>query len=386
MTQANDLGQIANQARTLYRGRVNAGFQALATGNEGSSAPSQTYPFMRWRNDGAGLIYERNAADNGWTIVQNYAATADPTTGDDSADGYVRGALWINVGANKAFLCTNPAAGAAVWAPLSFSAFMQTLLAATSAEAARTTLGVGALLRAKAPPAIANNASDANNDIDIAAGACSSDEGPILTLAATLTKRLDASWAVGTGNGGLDTGAKANSTWYAVWLIARSDTGVVDALFSLSATAPTMPAGYDRKRRLGWVRTDGSGNIRGFTHTGDLFELTARILDVNNNSLSTSVATYTLTVPPGLVGMLASRVGNNGFVRVAIWPADIADMASSDASCVYTSTNSTGGQGSSQVFMRVSSASQVKCRLDAGTAVPFILGTHGWIDRRGRDD
>ena len=51
----------------------------------------------------------------------------------------------------------------------------------------------------------------------------------------------------------------ANDTWYHVWLIKRADTGVVDALFSLSATAPTMPANYTRQppRRFGpdqWVR------------------------------------------------------------------------------------------------------------------------------------
>lgn len=63
--------------------------------------------------------------------------------------------------------------------------------------------------------------------------------------------------AVGVANG-LDTGALAINTWYSVWVIWN---GVTTAgLLSLSATAPTLPAGYTHKARVGWVRTDGTGN------------------------------------------------------------------------------------------------------------------------------
>lgn len=105
--------------------------------------------------------------------------------------------------------------------------------------------------------ALTTNVADATNDIDIAVGSAASDDtDPVkMVLAAALGKRLDAAWAVGgtpgTAAGGLDTGAVGNSTYY-VWLIRRPDTGVVDALFSLSATAPTMPTSYTQKRQLGW--------------------------------------------------------------------------------------------------------------------------------------
>jgi len=90
--------------------------------------------------------------------------------------------------------------------------------------------------------------------------ASADDNSSYLRLTAAITKRLDASWTVGTGNGGLDTGTKTAGVLYHVWLIKRSDTGVVDALFSTSATAPTMPSGYDKKRWLGWIITDSSTN------------------------------------------------------------------------------------------------------------------------------
>jgi hypothetical protein len=46
---------------------------------------------------------------------ENYGATTSPTTGDDAADGYIRGSVWIDTSADRVFFCTNPAAGAATW-------------------------------------------------------------------------------------------------------------------------------------------------------------------------------------------------------------------------------------------------------------------------------
>lgn len=121
-----------------------------------------------------------------------------------------------------------------------------------------------------------NNVSDATNDIDISAGSARDGANAMdMVLAATITKRLDASWAVGTNQGGLDTGAIGNSDYY-LWLIARSDTGVVDAIFSLSSTAPTMPASYDFKRLIGWFKRVG-GTIVAF-HT---YEIEAGGLEMN---------------------------------------------------------------------------------------------------------
>ena len=59
---------------------------------------------MIWRNDTGKLVKRRNAANSGWEIIENYGATADPTAGDDSADGYIRGSVWINVTGNRRVL------------------------------------------------------------------------------------------------------------------------------------------------------------------------------------------------------------------------------------------------------------------------------------------
>lgn len=61
-----------------------------------------------------------------------------------------------------------------------------------------------------------------------------------------------------SGANGLDTGVSVASTWYSVWVIWNGVTAA--GLLSTSATAPTMPAGYTYKARVGWVRSDATAN------------------------------------------------------------------------------------------------------------------------------
>lgn len=147
---------------------------------------------------------------------------------------------------------------------------------------------------------MSNNVSDTSNDLDIAAGECVDSTGLfLLTRAAVLTKRLDATWSVGSGGGGLDTGVKGNSQTYFVHLIRNPSTGVVDALFSLSATAPTMPVGYTIRRRIGIILTDGSGNIRAFYQRGTTYILPPGI-DSDIGFTSTSTLYSVTGIPSGI--------------------------------------------------------------------------------------
>lgn len=71
------------------------------------------------------------------------------------------------------------------------------------------------------------------------------------------------------GTGGLDTGLEAANTWYYVHVVADS-TGVnpTAGLLSTSATAPTLPSGYDQFRRIGTVRNTAGSNFRPFAVSG----------------------------------------------------------------------------------------------------------------------
>lgn len=78
----------------------------------------------------------------------------------------------------------------------------------------------------------------------------------------TLTSVNLASLVTGSASGSansLDTGAWANSTWYYVYVIWNGTTTA--GLFSLSATAPTLPSGYTYFARVGAIRTQAATNF-----------------------------------------------------------------------------------------------------------------------------
>ena len=111
-------------------------------------------------------------------------------------------------------------------------------------------------------PVTLTNAADADHDITVPiTSARDVDDGGDIRLTSAITKQIDASFAEGDNQGGLDTGTVAADTTYFVWLIGKTD-GTADVLFSLSKTAPTMPTGFTLKRLLAAVRTpSGAADI-----------------------------------------------------------------------------------------------------------------------------
>lgn len=157
-----------------------------------------------------------------------------------------------------------------------------------------------------------NDVSDLDHDIAIAPGvARSGDDSTNMTLAAILTKQIDAAWAVGDDAGGLDTGSVAVNTLYAVWLIKRPDTGVVDALFSTSFTSPTLPANYSNLRLIGAVWTDSSSNIYAYIQSGDYFRYLGAPNEVTDASITDETfETATLHVPPSCLAHIYGALSN----------------------------------------------------------------------------
>ena len=148
--------------------------------------------------------------------------------------------------------------------------------------------------------------ADTDHDITIATGwAKDSTDAEDMVLSSAITKRVDAAWAVGDTNGGMDTGTIPNYATIHVWLIKRSDTGVVDALFSISATAPTMPAGYGYKRLIGSYCTGNAVILNGTWYgTGNhrTFMYKTPVMGYDNVDFITSEAmTLIPRVPSGIV-------------------------------------------------------------------------------------
>lgn len=236
---------------------------------------------------------------------------------------------------------------------------------------------------------LSNNGVDADHDIDIAAGQAHDDTGAVsMTLAAAITKQIDAVWAEGTDAGGLDDGAVANNTMYHVFLIRNSSTGVVDALFSTSFDAPVMPAGYDQKRRIGAVKTDASANILAFLQTGDMFQYITPIKDADV-SQTTTAANRTLSVPAGqkvevFFDLIAQcSPGNTALVD----DPDTTQAAAPGVNqyATFSNPDSSGGNlGMAQGHLRVLTNAAAQVRTDASTTSAIKIWTRGWIDPRGK--
>lgn len=233
--------------------------------------------------------------------------------------------------------------------------------------------------------------------LTITAGQATSDDNTTsMALASTYTKTF-AAWAVGSGNGGLDTGAIAANTWYHVYIIERTDTAVVDVLISTNATTPTMPTSYTVKRRIGSIKTDATPNIISFFQNGDTFLWsTMPALDLSSLQASTTAALVTVQTPPGVrtEGIFHIGILNNGAgaqtAGVLLSSPDIADTApgatsSPLSSLGFNAVAAGGGFTNAQSRVWTNASAQIRHRETTSTSnVLLNLQTIGWVDPRGR--
>jgi len=243
------------------------------------------------------------------------------------------------------------------------------------------------------PPAFINglilsNGTDATNDIDIAAGACvDSTDAVNMVLAATLTKQIDANWAVGDDAGGFPSGLTlTNDTWYHVFLIRRSDTGVVDAGFDTSITATNLltdATNYDSYRRIGSIRRETAAN--------QLFRQSpGGHIDYEVWPLSTNPATGNLTIqtPPD-VACLAHMIQNVNTPNAASGTATLRrNIGSSviDTGGGYQGSGTASGDNGrfiSPIRVMTDTSSQIH-NIDASSGTIGMYVT-GYTDFRGQN-
>jgi hypothetical protein len=236
-------------------------------------------------------------------------------------------------------------------------------------------------------------AADTEHDLTFAVGeAASTETDPVLMkLTSALTKRFDATWAVGTTNGGMQSGSSLpTSGTVHVHLMERSDTGVVDVIGVPNGTTLVLPSGYDRSRRIMSFRTDSSANILGFVQRGDKFILAAAIKDVAATNPGTSTVLRTLSVPAGI------QVEVDISLRVTQLDATetLAGISSADATSLNSLMYNSGEVGGSTQHrasgflsgILTNTSSQVKSVLYVSTANTTLdIYTYGWVDKRGKD-
>jgi len=235
-------------------------------------------------------------------------------------------------------------------------------------------------------------AADVTNDVTIAVGMATSDNTAqtdrlTIVLTSALTKQIDAAWSVGTNQGGLDTGAVGNNDYY-IWLIMRPDTGVVDALFSLSSTSPTMPTSYTFKRLIGWIKRETAANVPFLT-----YELSGGGLDFTYvtsrgdvdlaNTLTTSRRTDALSVPLTFSTIAKVRLGivDAAAVIAIVQNPDEADAAPSATVAPGSTirTDVAGVSSWSDYNIRTSATGTIASRSGTATADGYDVVTYGFM-------
>jgi hypothetical protein len=228
-----------------------------------------------------------------------------------------------------------------------------------------------------------NDATSPNSVIDVAAGAATSDDNSTtMVLSSPFTKSMGGPWTAGSGGLGFDTGTFTTAnTWYHIFLIMRTDTGVVDLLISTSATAPTMPANYTKKRRLGSIRTNASSQITAFTQSGDNFLWNLPTNDASNIAITASFQTVVLRVPTGIsVRAYFTAIAVSGTAGTQVALAN---------SALSLGTPTTGGNtqlvvpGAGQFQIDTDSAGHISYGAN-GTGSTLYIWTYGWTDNRGK--
>lgn len=245
---------------------------------------------------------------------------------------------------------------------------------------------------------LSNNTTDAINDIDIAAGTAVDDAGAVsMVLASTLVKRLDAAWAVGTNQGGLDTGSVGNSTYH-VYLIRRPDTGVVDVCFSGGAGGPTLgvniPAEYTQFRRIGSILRE-TGAIVLFSQNGNEFLRFVSSNDVAATNPGTAAVDRTLSVPnlitvEAIINVLVragstAATGSTAYISSKSQSDEIPSTTAAPLGQVVATLQASTNISATQLRVRTDTSRVVRSRLSVSDAqIDLYIATIGWIDTRGQ--
>lgn len=241
---------------------------------------------------------------------------------------------------------------------------------------------------------IANNVSDANNDIDFSAGNFQFDDGTGIASLSALTKRLDATWAAGTNQGGLDTGTVANNTAYYLFAIYNPTSGISDALFSTSSTNPTMPSGYTKKKKIASLMTNGSAQIRNgiwkFNNDGSYeFIYLVQILDVSEARPGATAVLKTMTAPPNTrvkcsIELSDSSAGGAAPTVLITSPNQTDSTPSASlftVRLIYVSATGENNSQCSYIEINLNSSSQLRYRYTNGdSSCTLIIFNKGWFD------
>jgi hypothetical protein len=244
---------------------------------------------------------------------------------------------------------------------------------------------------------IANNVTDANNDIDFSAGNFIVSDGSAQGVAASIeVKRLDATWAAGTNAGGLAAGlTKTAGTWYDCFKLYNPTTGATGSGFDTSVTASNLladpaviTAGFTKYKRVNSIQTNSStNNITPIKQIGNRTYYSGQwYQDISAATTSTSSVVTSLTMPPrpGLIAITQINfIANNdvGSARGLIQNNDFSATLSDTLFNLYAQDITTEIERTNQELeIPTDSSGRVKRIFSGVIGCSFNLWTKGWID------
>jgi hypothetical protein len=252
---------------------------------------------------------------------------------------------------------------------------------------------------------LSNNATDATNDIDIAAGSCRDGTNSVdMTVAAMTGKQIDANWVAGSGAGMRNSAAGVTNGAYHVYSVTKADrtqdvyayAGVAgtdpDSAASLAAVIAALQAesggaDYLYARRLGTILREGGVNVA-FVQTGDYFTRKAAASDVSVSNPGTSAVLAPLSVPLGLKVKTTVWVGwvwSGGTGNALITSPDVTDVAPSTSNSNLCQNGSATGT-SEQIEVYTDTSGQIRYRFSGSAASSSVyIHTVAWVDQRGRN-
>lgn len=180
------------------------------------------------------------------------------------------------------------------------------------------------------------------------------------------------------GANGIDAGSLGTSQWYSLWVIGNSVTNTVAGLISLSATLPTLPAGYTFFARAGWMRTDGSSHFlkilqygRAARYTGTMPQMAS---GAGTYASGVAVANF---VPPTAAKIVVTAAGAIGAAANLI----VGAGASTSPTAINIANGTGGGtiSANSTVELTLEGANIFYGASTAGGGSPS-LSCYGWED------
>ena len=247
--------------------------------------------------------------------------------------------------------------------------------------------------------ALSNNVLDATNDIDIAEGEARDSTNAYTMIGTAMTKRLDAGWVAGTGNGMRNSAAVIDNTTYHIYLVGKLD-GTTDYYAHTSTTVATVITAlqaesggtdYIYARRIGSIVRRSSA-IQAFAQKGDDF-IIAPTLDITNTSDHTTAQTAALaSVPVGInvrVELNAHATGDASTRGVLISSLLISapTVGTTAGSGLNNSGLTVGGNiNSSRGSVSIWTNTSAQIRYQANdSSVDTYIWVLGWVDPRGKD-